>query len=181
MVDSSFFWGYLVTQIPGGFLASFFPANRIFGIAIFTSALLNMTLPGAMSLDSITVLIMIRVLQGLVEVRNYKTKYIFYNRSKFPVPFHTIGCGVSGLSRNLAFLGAAPREIPFSHDCILWFLCWYRVWNAIVGIFGAIYRLASTILFLFNLRCFLVFCLALVSIRKAQSSSDHRGRRDEIY
>lgn len=74
MVDSSFFWGYLVTQIPGGFLASFFPANRIFGIAIVTSALLNMTLPGAMSLDNITVLLMIRVLQGLVEVSSYKTK-----------------------------------------------------------------------------------------------------------
>lgn len=69
MVDSSFFWGYLITQIPGGFLASVVPANRIFGVAIITSALLNMLVPGAMSLDSVSVLLCIRVLQGLVEVR----------------------------------------------------------------------------------------------------------------
>lgn len=69
MVDSSFFWGYLITQIPGGFLASVVPANRIFGVAIVTSALLNMLVPGAMSLDNVSVLLCIRVLQGLVEVR----------------------------------------------------------------------------------------------------------------
>lgn len=28
VVDSSFFWGYIVTQIPGGFLAAKYPANR---------------------------------------------------------------------------------------------------------------------------------------------------------
>jgi ACS family sodium-dependent inorganic phosphate cotransporter-like MFS transporter 6/7/8 len=66
-VDSSFFWGYLVTQIPGGFLASIYPANRIFGTAIACSAFLNLFLPGAFEFPGI--IICIRVLQGLVEVR----------------------------------------------------------------------------------------------------------------
>lgn len=77
LVDSSFFWGYMITQVPGGFLASFFPANRIFGIAICTSAVLNMTVPGAMHLNNVTVLLIIRVLQGLVEVNiSYTVKLI---------------------------------------------------------------------------------------------------------
>lgn len=67
-VDSSFFWGYLVTQVPGGFLASMYPANRIFGTAIACSSFLNLLVPGAMNLDP-TAVICIRVLQGLVEVR----------------------------------------------------------------------------------------------------------------
>lgn len=67
VVDSSFFWGYIVTQIPGGFLAARFPANRVFGSAIATSALLNMLLPiGAKA--GFQYVMLLRILQGLVEV-----------------------------------------------------------------------------------------------------------------
>lgn len=67
-IDSSFFWGYLVTQIPGGFLASFFPANQIFGAAIVGSAFCNMFIPLCIYLNPI-ILICVRIIQGLVEVR----------------------------------------------------------------------------------------------------------------
>lgn len=67
VVDSSFFWGYIVTQIPGGFLAARFPANRVFGSAIATSALLNMLLPIAAKAGYQYVMLL-RILQGLVEV-----------------------------------------------------------------------------------------------------------------
>lgn len=67
-VDSSFFWGYLVTQIPGGFIASRFPANKIFGLSIVCSATLHLLVPAVMALCHGYVLIGLRVTQGLFEV-----------------------------------------------------------------------------------------------------------------
>uniref|UniRef100_T1JDX1 Major facilitator superfamily (MFS) profile domain-containing protein n=1 Tax=Strigamia maritima TaxID=126957 RepID=T1JDX1_STRMM len=69
-VDSSFFWGYIITQVPGGFLASKYPANRVFGSAIAASAFLNLLIPGAAEVGFVMV-IFIRVLQGLVEGVTY--------------------------------------------------------------------------------------------------------------
>lgn len=70
-VDSSFFWGYLVTQIPGGFIASKFPANKIFGMSIVSSATFHLFVPFAMTLAHGHVVICVRVLQGLFEVSTY--------------------------------------------------------------------------------------------------------------
>jgi len=74
-VDSSFFWGYIVTQIPGGFLAAKFSPTKLFGTAIFLSSCLNLFLPLATSLSGehgfgIPV-IAVRVIQGLVEGVTY--------------------------------------------------------------------------------------------------------------
>lgn len=166
MVDSSFFWGYLITQIPGGFLASVFPANRIFGAAICTSAVLNMVVPGAMSLDNVTVLLLLRVLQGLVEVRNGISSNnfeIFMEMLKFTLKTFT-GRGVSSLSRYLALLGTSTRAFTSSNNSLLRFLCWNCVRYAAVGILGTIHQLAGSILFLFNWRYYLVFGMALASL-----------------
>ncbi|XP_070199239.1 vesicular glutamate transporter 1-like [Littorina saxatilis] len=70
VVDSSFFWGYIITQIPGGYLASRLPANRLFGLAIGISSFLNLLLPGAADVHYMMV-ISVRVLQGLVEGVTY--------------------------------------------------------------------------------------------------------------
>ncbi len=69
-VDASFFWGYIVTQIPGGFLAARFSPTKLFGGAIFCSACLNLLIPTATRLDARCVIV-IRIIQGLVEVVTY--------------------------------------------------------------------------------------------------------------
>lgn len=69
-LDSSFFWGYLITQVPGGFLASLYPANKIFGLAIAVSSFLNLLVPGALRIHPILDMI-VQVCKGLAEGVTY--------------------------------------------------------------------------------------------------------------
>lgn len=77
-IDSSYFFGYLITQVPGGFLASMYPANRIFGVAIVTSAIFNMAIPGAMSVGPACV-VLLKVAQGFVEVSVIRFLFTYIN------------------------------------------------------------------------------------------------------
>ncbi|KAM4677523.1 vesicular glutamate transporter 3 [Discoglossus pictus] len=70
LIHGSFFWGYIVTQIPGGFIANKFAANRVFGAAIFLTSILNMLIPSAAKVHYGCV-ISVRVVQGLVEGVTY--------------------------------------------------------------------------------------------------------------
>ncbi|XP_059834529.1 vesicular glutamate transporter 3 [Hypanus sabinus] len=70
LIHGSFFWGYIVTQIPGGFIANSFAANRVFGTAIFLTSTLNMLIPSAARTHFGCVLF-VRILQGLVEGVTY--------------------------------------------------------------------------------------------------------------
>ncbi|XP_058873968.1 vesicular glutamate transporter 1 isoform X2 [Acipenser ruthenus] len=70
MIHGSFFWGYIVTQIPGGFISQKFAANRAFGFAIVATSILNMLIPSAARVHYGCV-ICVRILQGLVEGVTY--------------------------------------------------------------------------------------------------------------
>ncbi|KAG2459939.1 VGLU3 protein, partial [Polypterus senegalus] len=67
LIHGSFFWGYIVTQIPGGFISNKLAANRVFGAAIFLTSMLNMLIPSAARVHYGCVML-VRILQGLVEV-----------------------------------------------------------------------------------------------------------------
>uniref|UniRef100_A0AAA9T9G5 Solute carrier family 17 member 8 n=2 Tax=Bos TaxID=9903 RepID=A0AAA9T9G5_BOVIN len=70
LIHGSFFWGYIVTQIPGGFISNKFAANRVFGAAIFFTSTLNMFIPSAARAHYGCVMC-VRILQGLVEGVTY--------------------------------------------------------------------------------------------------------------
>ncbi|XP_066541454.1 vesicular glutamate transporter 3 isoform X3 [Hoplias malabaricus] len=70
LIHGSFFWGYIVTQIPGGFISNKLAANRVFGAAIFLTSMLNMFIPSAARVHYGCVMF-VRILQGLVEGVTY--------------------------------------------------------------------------------------------------------------
>uniref|UniRef100_A0A183BYY3 MFS domain-containing protein n=1 Tax=Globodera pallida TaxID=36090 RepID=A0A183BYY3_GLOPA len=67
VMESSFFYGYLITQIPAGFLAAKFAANKMFGVAIGGASFLNILLPYAFRSRSDTMVALVQIAQGLVQ------------------------------------------------------------------------------------------------------------------
>ncbi|GMS88033.1 hypothetical protein PENTCL1PPCAC_10208, partial [Pristionchus entomophagus] len=67
VMESSFFYGYLVTQVPAGFLAAKFPPNKLFGLAITCGSALNLLLPYAFRSKNDYFVNGIQIMQGLVQ------------------------------------------------------------------------------------------------------------------
>ncbi|CAH1955265.1 unnamed protein product [Acanthoscelides obtectus] len=68
-MDAAIFYGYFVTQIPGGLIAAIYPANKLFGAAIGFSCFLNLFLPSFQHKPH--AFIFVKVIQGLVEGVTY--------------------------------------------------------------------------------------------------------------
>jgi len=130
-VDSSFFWGYIVTQLPGGFLASRFPANRLFGTAIFLSSCLNLLIPAATKLDPACVIV-VRVLQGLVEGVTYPCVHGIWRW--WAPPLERTKLGTMALAGSY---GGAVLGMPVSGYLAEW-IGWYAPFYA-YGLAGVIW------------------------------------------
>ena len=66
-VLSAFFYGYLLTQIPGGWLATRFGGKHVYGLGIVATSVLTLLTPLAAEF-SVWMLIAVRVLEGIFEV-----------------------------------------------------------------------------------------------------------------
>jgi MFS family permease len=73
IILSSFFWGYLIFQVPGGRIAEVLGAKRVFGGAVLINGTLSLVLPFLARTHWILLLV-IRTLQGLAQVcHKYET------------------------------------------------------------------------------------------------------------
>lgn len=135
-VDSSIFWGYFITQIPGGFLAAKYPPNRLFGAAIGCSSLLHFFVPSAMELQNAGLAITIRVMQGLVEGVTYPACHGIWRYWAPPLERSRLAtlafCGCyAGLMFSMPITGELIKRIgwhsPFyfyGTAGIIWYLSW---------------------------------------------------------
>jgi ACS family sodium-dependent inorganic phosphate cotransporter-like MFS transporter 5 len=67
IILGAFFYGYVITQIPGGYLAEKYGGKWLFGIGTFITAFLTLLTPLAAKAGT-TQFIAVRVLEGLGEV-----------------------------------------------------------------------------------------------------------------
>lgn len=65
MILGCFFWGYVLTELPGGRLAEVIGGHRVFGYSMLSASLLTLLTPFAAKLDYMAVVVL-RVLLGLM-------------------------------------------------------------------------------------------------------------------
>ena len=70
IILGSFFYGYIFTQLPGGWLAAKYGAKRVFGFGVFWTTSLTLLTPVAAKF-SVYALVVLRVMEGLGEVSNH--------------------------------------------------------------------------------------------------------------
>ncbi|XP_071038026.1 sialin-like isoform X2 [Parasteatoda tepidariorum] len=134
----SFFYGYILTQVPGGVLAERFGGKWLFGVGTFITAVFSILTPLAASLGT-TAFIVVRVLEGIGEgvtfpAMNYliSTWAPMTERSRFSTiiftgnPFgNVIAMPISGLLSSASFLGGWPAVFyVFGGLGCIWFVFW---------------------------------------------------------
>ncbi|XP_067135474.1 vesicular glutamate transporter 2-like [Centruroides vittatus] len=139
MVDSSFFWGYLITHVPGGFFAARVPANRMFGTAIAISSCLNLALPNAAHIN-VGMVVFIRILQGLAEGVIYPACHGIWRYWAPPLERSRLAtiafCGsYAGAVLGMPLSGMLINNLGWASSFYFYGLLgilWYIVWLAVV-------------------------------------------------
>ncbi|XP_065062832.1 sialin-like [Rhopilema esculentum] len=134
----SFFYGYMVTQLPGGLLATLFGGKWVFGIGILITSLLTIVTPFAARLN-VNLFIALRVAEGIGEGVTFPAVHAIlgrwspvYERSKLATLVYSgsslgtlLGYPIAGVLCDSNFLGGWPSAFyVFGVLGIIWFIFW---------------------------------------------------------
>ncbi|KAF6725584.1 Sialin [Oryzias melastigma] len=123
----SFFYGYILTQIPGGYLAGRFGAKWLMGFGILGTAVFTLLTPLAANLGA-SYLIAVRVLEGVGEGVSFPAMYTMWAAWAPPMERSRL--------LTISYLGAqlgTVISLPVSGQ-----ICFYLGWTYVFYIFGAI-------------------------------------------
>lgn len=138
MVLGSFYYGYIVLQIPGGWLASKIGGTRIFGLALFIASVLTLLTPLA-ARTSVYALIGLRIMEGIVLGVLFPSNHAIWGKWAPPLERSRLfsitaaGCPVgtiltmplTGLLTKYGFDGGwASVFYVFGIVGLLWFFVW---------------------------------------------------------
>lgn len=137
-VLGSFYYGYIMLQIPGGYLALKFGGTRIFGLALFAASILTLLTPWA-ARTSVYALIVLRVCEGVVLGVLFPCNHAIWGKWAPPLERSRLfsitaaGCPVgtiltmplTGLLTKYGFDGGwASVFYVFGAVGLLWFFVW---------------------------------------------------------
>ncbi|KAI4872190.1 hypothetical protein NFI96_031018 [Prochilodus magdalenae] len=162
MIHGSFFWGYIVTQIPGGYISSRLAANRVFGAAILLTSTLNMFIPSAARVHYGCV-IFVRILQGLVEGVTYPACHGIW--SKWAPPLERSRLATTSFCGSYA---GAVVAMPLAGVLVQ-----YSGWSSVFYIYGEFINNVS-VLQLFGIVWYMFWILV-----SYESPADHPTITDE--
>ena len=96
LILGSFFWGYIVTQIPGGWLATRIGGKRVYGLSMLLATVATFLTPVAAQ-TSYIFLIVLRILVGIASVSCYTFVVTScMSLSPLPHPLSSTGVGYRG-------------------------------------------------------------------------------------
>lgn len=138
IVLGSFFYGYVLTQVPGGRLAEVMGGKLIYGIGVFLTALFTLLTPPA-AYWSLPALVVVRILEGMGEGVTYPAMHAMLahwipplERSRFAAVVYAgsnigtvISLPLAGWLCSLEFMGGWPLAFYiFGLLGIVWFVFW---------------------------------------------------------
>ncbi|XP_065583543.1 sialin-like [Artemia franciscana] len=124
---SSFFYGYIVTQIPGGWLAPYVGAAKLFGFGILATALATLFTP-VIARAGLEALIAVRILEGLFEGVTFPAMHALW--SNWAPPMERSRLATIGYSGN--YVGTVVAMITCG------FLAEHAGWESVFYVYGVV-------------------------------------------
>ncbi|XP_046434218.1 sialin-like [Neodiprion fabricii] len=125
VILSSFFWGYIVTQIPGGILADKFGGKYTLGLGILSTAIFTLLTPLVVEKFDSTGLIVLRVLMGFGEGTTFPALNALIAQWSPPQERSKIGTLVMTGTQVGTILGNAVTGVLIEYSSIGWPIVFY--------------------------------------------------------